>query len=83
MFKMGSNSNLILLFHGILYISSLLAAPTIDLELPNLQSKAHTNIEEAVGDWAKNTMNAVRSKIGVVEFLAQTSANAAAEGIVQ
>ena len=73
--------HLILLFHGIFYISSLLAAPTVDLEL-NLQSKTHANIEEALEEVAKSAMDVVKSKIGVVQFLGQTSANVAAEGIV-
>ena len=74
--------HLILLFHGIFYISSLLAAPTVDLEL-NLQSKTHANIEEALEDVANRAVNLFKSKIGVVQFLGQTSANVAAEGIIQ
>ncbi len=72
---------LILLFHGIFFISSLLAAPTVDLEL-NLQSKTHSTIEEALEEVAKSTLDVVKSKFGVVQFLGQTSANAAAEGIL-
>ena len=49
--------------------------------MPDLDlSRQHETLEAAIQDLGKSTVEVMKSKSAVVQFLAETSANAAVEG---
>ena len=55
--------------------------PILDFDFEiDVQQKNHESFEDALRDVGKSSLEVLKSKVGVLQFLGETSANAAVEG---